>query len=456
MAKSTKFVNDVEVTGQLLVNGSHVAISGQGGSSVDLSAVTESIIPSVSGANLGSESDPWNTVYASQVLVKGEDVNSEYDLQSNEILFWETYNQPNGISDNLSAVAYGDGKFVGIEFSGDVSVVSTDGETWTRYATMTSGVRWGITYGNGLFVVVGHNGYVATSPDGQNWTNRTGQSGSWYDVIYNDGLFVAVGGYYGVHSRVMTSTNGIDWVARTAGDDTDFWRSVTYGKGLYVAVGLATSSYGSAEVVMTSPNGIDWTTRSAPGISWLSVTYGKGIFVAVGYDSYLEDYRIMNSANGIDWESGTGGVYNGDWAAVSYGNGLFVVGGSNEVATSKNGIDWVVNEHNYKGDAFGNIKGLTYGNGRFVAVGESGRFARALSNDTVIPKDIKVLGDRIEKLHTPSLASFTQTELNNYFGIQYTPNGEVFTAHISYGGNEYLVTHSNYSWKYVQLTNVPS
>jgi hypothetical protein len=52
----------------------------------------------------------------------------------------------------------------------------------------------GITYGNGLFVAVGSDGTILTSPDGINWMARTsGTSNGLIGVAYGNGLFVAVG-----------------------------------------------------------------------------------------------------------------------------------------------------------------------------------------------------------------------------------------------------------------------
>jgi len=52
----------------------------------------------------------------------------------------------------------------------------------------------GICYGNGLFVAVGRLGDVMTSPDGINWTRRTGAvSNNLRGVCYGNGIFVVVG-----------------------------------------------------------------------------------------------------------------------------------------------------------------------------------------------------------------------------------------------------------------------
>jgi hypothetical protein len=91
----------------------------------------------------------------------------------------------------------------------------------------------------------------------------------------------------------MTSPDGITWTAHAAADDS-LWRSVTYGKGVFVAVALELSS--GTHQVMTSPNGITWTAGSAAEKNaWHSVAYGDGLFVAVAYSG---THQVMTSPVG--------------------------------------------------------------------------------------------------------------------------------------------------------------
>jgi hypothetical protein len=90
-------------------------------------------------------------------------------------------------------------------------------------------------------------------------------------VTYGNGLFVAVGKY----GTILTSPDGVTWTARTSGT-SDYLRSVTYGNGLFVAVG----EYGT---ILTSPDGVTWTAQtSGTGNDLNGVAYGNGLFVAVG------------------------------------------------------------------------------------------------------------------------------------------------------------------------------
>jgi hypothetical protein len=68
----------------------------------------------------------------------------------------------------------------------------------------------------------------------------------WFCVTYGNGIFVAVAAT-GTGNRVMTSSDGITWTARTSAGDNS-WYGVTYGNGVFVAV----SGTGTGNRVMSS------------------------------------------------------------------------------------------------------------------------------------------------------------------------------------------------------------
>ena len=124
---------------------------------------------------------------------------------------------------------------------------------------------------------------VMTSPDGITWTYRTvAQANAWTSVTYGKGLFVAVCGHTASgNNRAMTSPDGITWTNRTTPSEATSLNSVTYGNGLFVAI----SSAGTARA-LASADGITWTASTAPAANtWKSVTSGNGIFVAVSSTS---------------------------------------------------------------------------------------------------------------------------------------------------------------------------
>ena len=209
------------------------------------------------------------------------------------------------------------------ELFAQVGLLSFLGNWTTRTSGFGSTVIRGVTFGNGLFVAVGGNGTLTTSPDGITWTARTSGFGtnSILGVTFDNGLFVAVGG----NGTLTTSPDGITWTTRTSGFGATFIFGVTFGNGLFVAVG-------NNGVLTTSPDGITWTTRTS-GFgtnSIFGVTFGNGLFVAVGNNGVL-----TTSPDGITWTARTSGFGTTIIRGVTFGNGLFVaVGDSGTLTTS--------------------------------------------------------------------------------------------------------------------------
>ena len=176
--------------------------------------------------------------------------------------------------------------------------------------------------------------------------------GSWESVAYGDGKFVALYNWDDSSAIGAYSTDGITWAATTIG--REMWRSVTYGDGKFVAV--AQSTHRGAY----STDGINWTTMSMPASrGWKSVTYGNGKFVAIAMFSDKGAY----STDGINWTEMSVRQSN-QVAEVTYGNGKFVaVVGGRDGAYSTDGIDWSFMSLSEAGNW------ITYGDGKFVTNG---------------------------------------------------------------------------------------
>ena len=147
------------------------------------------------------------------------------------------------------ALAYGNGKFVGVD-SSHVTSTSTDGRSWTQsgelplvFGNMGRGC---LAYGNGKFVCVNSHGATSTSTDGRSWT-QPGQlqtyTGSvtpyWERVTFGNGVFIALN----TSGWVAISTDGKNWAfARRIGMSSDINGMVkgnlraSYGNGTWVIV----------------------------------------------------------------------------------------------------------------------------------------------------------------------------------------------------------------------------
>jgi hypothetical protein len=157
----------------------------------------------------------------------------------------------------LSAAEYGlsvgPAYIAGVATGGGVHVLktSTNGISWTARTgyTFSSNIIYGLTYNNNLYVYVGSNGNlsegtIGTSTNGTIWTEvsfPTATVSAIYSIAFGGGLYV----YSGVTGKVGTSTNAINWTARTSGTASAI-NQVIYGNGLYVYGGnggvLATST----------------------------------------------------------------------------------------------------------------------------------------------------------------------------------------------------------------------
>lgn len=286
-------------------------------------------------------------------------------------------------ANNWMSVAYGNGVFVAVSSDGtDQVMTSFDGVTWTARSAAMVRPWTSVTFGNGLFVAVsiegtngqGVNGFgtdqVMTSPDGVTWTARLAADwNSWASVTFGNGMFVAVGGSADAVTPVMTSPDGVNWTARSA--PMNPWSSVTYGNGVFVAIAT-----GGTDQVMTSYYGDVWTPQSASGAyGWFSVTFGNGTFVAVSFDG-----NVMTSPDGVTWTDRTAAPAD-IWLRVTYGNGLFVAVAENSSMTSSDGITW-----SRPSTPSGYWWSVTSGRGIFVAV--SREEAKVMTSGTLAPPTI--------------------------------------------------------------------
>ncbi|MCL2154205.1 MAG: exo-alpha-sialidase [Leptospirales bacterium] len=238
---------------------------------------------------------------------------------------------------------------------------------------------YGIAYGNGRFVVGGLNWEMAYSNDGKIWTAvkdspfilDEGDYNAVYSIAYGNDRFVA-GGEQG---KMAYSSDGKIWTAvkDNTFDDNSIY-SIVYGNGRFVAVGSGKMAYSiDGEIwIAVKDNTFDDNTI-------YSIAYGNGRFVAGGLLG-----KIAYSDNGISWNEIKGwDTFNGSILGFSsigdfpnsirgivYGNGRFVCGGEqSKMAYSSDGISWikVKNSSIVLKDI---ISSIAYGNGRFVAGGQ--------------------------------------------------------------------------------------
>jgi hypothetical protein len=226
--------------------------------------------------------------------------------------------------------------------------------------------------GQGLCVAVGVNIISRSADNGDTWTTLEPvtypiQKAIWTSITYGDGLFVALG-----DSICMISLDGLVWTEISV--PKYIWKALTYAKGLFVGVG--NNEMGGVSVVITSTNGKDWiNAKDVPNGTWESVTYGGDLFLAVGCTSTGVIGYVMKSSNGLEWKA-VENFPSGAWVSVTYGDNKFVAVSSqindqtNQVKglsmySDKDGENWSLAE-NVPNNG---LIGITYGNNKFIATG---------------------------------------------------------------------------------------
>ncbi|HYG58777.1 MAG TPA: hypothetical protein VD902_12030, partial [Symbiobacteriaceae bacterium] len=268
-------------------------------------------------------------------------------------LVWTS--RQSGSREWFHGIAAGAGSVVVVGDNGEI-VTSADGNKWSRRTSGTVSNLTDVAYGGGKFVAVGAEGAVLTSDNGSSWSRqKAGTQNQFNGVAYGGGRFVAAGNA----GTLLTSVDGTAWTAVASVPDVKLY-GIAHGGGLFVAVGYEGT-------VLTSADGLSWTTRSSGTTAYLSgVAYGNGRFLAVG-----EGDTVLSSPDGKSWTkhnpAGMGGF--GLWS-VAYGNDQFMaVGGIGNILSTRDGAEWVRHD---TGQVFSFLEDVAFVGGQFVAVGNDG------------------------------------------------------------------------------------
>lgn len=188
----------------------------------------------------------------------------------------------------------------------------------------------------------------------------------------------AHGKFFALSDTILTSSDGITWSTADMPVALPTFQAVTYGNGLFVAVGEADIDAS----ILTSTDGRTWTSQPS-GIpstgtrtsALKDIAWNGERFVATGAifppTSPPEDV-IVTSPDGKNWTSvglPSDGLlqYSGYAGAVAYGNGIFVAGGVGGVYTSTDGLTWTANILPFDFSA----TSIQFVNGHFIAPGVS-------------------------------------------------------------------------------------
>ena len=270
-----------------------------------------------------------------------------------------------GTFHKLLDIVYSDGVFLAVAIEGYL-YASQDGVSWDIWELEIqepdglAPLTVGLARGAGIYAFVGRSA-VYISRDLASWSEYVPSvpTRPWFNAIaYGAAGFVAVGCYWDENyehemALIVTSKDGSSWdVRKTA--TTGCLEGVTYGNGIYVAVG-------GNGTILTSFDAVNWhTADSVTDITLNDVVYGNGSYVAVG-----EDGVLVVSSDGEQWEVQVSPTRS-ELRAVAYGSWQFVAVGTNGVIlTSQDAKQWSLQPSATRIS----LTGVAYGDGRFVAIG---------------------------------------------------------------------------------------
>jgi hypothetical protein len=274
-------------------------------------------------------------------------------------LAW-TYLAPavGGVESALSAVAFGNGQWLALGYYYDAqyngypaTLTSSNGTTWSLrsggvYASLPA-------FGNGKWVAWGGPDIYTADPSNLTWTAQplplSVSGADFTDLHFSNGLWVMVGS---VHQAaitnnvpvIVTSSNGTNWIQRTAPNFNGGLAAVHHAQGQWVAVGWeeiripeCLNIISTVALVFTSPDGVTWTRRetglprgtnafrqsSLRGITWTgdewaaSGTHGNAV--------------LLTSPDAINWQLQPGFIGGG---TVAFGNRRVVAANGNTLVVS--------------------------------------------------------------------------------------------------------------------------
>ena len=222
------------------------------------------------------------------------------------------------LSDQLTSVAYGKGKYVVVSFESGIYTSDKVYDGWTN--TLSISNLESVVFTGDKFIAVGDEGLILTSTDGSEWTEITRfTTNDLTDVLYTNGTVIAVGS----NGTVFVSENCIDWYDHST-DMIDDIRTVYHDNGKYYVAGLD----GQILVSSTLSNWVEAVSTSSSDVRYVRdiASYDDALFAAAYTQNGYGEIWISEDS-GLTWNV----VLQSDsrlWIAES-GDGKLLVGGDN-------------------------------------------------------------------------------------------------------------------------------
>lgn len=258
----------------------------------------------------------------------------------------------------LSKITYGNNMFIAVGEKG-VIIKSSDGLSWVKCRSGIKNDLYGVVYGQKQFIAMGTAGMILKSSDGENWAKaNSGINCVLYDGIWDGQKFVLVG----QNGVIITSSDGLTWKKQNSGI-SDTIPCIAWNGKEFITGGVDR---------LTSNDGLLWTplndniTPSVRGITW----WKDNFWVVTAYGT------ILRSPDGKTWTKVfSSSKYSDQCNAMCSNENTIIAIGSGVLLISTNGTKW---SSEYLFDSMSYIRSMTWGQGKFVGVGNGSKTATSL------------------------------------------------------------------------------
>jgi len=306
----------------------------QGSNKLQGSIIFNKNIPANWQSANSAEANEWRgVIYGNSLYVAVARTGTNRVMTSPDAISWTARNVPVG---NYESVAFGNGTFVAV--ASNKVIYSSDGINWST--STANAYSWNsVTYGNGVFVAVANSGsrrIMYTSNPAAGWTEPAVTNKAWNSVCYNAfyGLFMIVG----TETDVYTSPNGSSWTNRAGVLPAASWLGVaanTAGRTVAVSTDATKAAYYSDNA------GVSWINGNAPGgPDWNAIAVNQDdIFVAVANNG---TNRILVSTDATSWSTQTA-PQDAAWRDITSGGGKYVAIAESAVGDPLAQVMWAWN-----------------------------------------------------------------------------------------------------------------
>lgn len=248
----------------------------------------------------------------------------------------------------------------GLFFAGGAQGIytSTNLLEWRHFPTPAA--IHDVCFGDDLYLAAADGGHYFTSVDGIAWQQRhTGLEHSNLSVAYSRGVYLMAARAELRDFTLLQSTNGLVWRQYRTPPSRPWGNAVAWGPHGFVVAPLRSEQF------LYSPDGLNWTStyQLPPLVEFTSVNYACDRYIAVGGTP-----GIITSMNGRGWTPVTNNPASPPFMAVG-GNATFAIAsGPQRTIHTTNGVDWSWLPELATAQLFG----ISYAQGKFVAVGSPG------------------------------------------------------------------------------------